>query len=74
MNRSQPFRQHHVTRALKGALAAGMSNPRVEVRLTSDGATISIGADAKGNKAKAASAASKPAKVPRRSAPPARGR
>ena len=45
-NRGQPFRQHHVTRALRGAVAAGMSNPTVQVRLANDGgATIIIGGD-----------------------------
>jgi len=41
-NKFQPFRQHHVTRAVRGAVAAGMSNPRVEVHLTADGATIAV--------------------------------
>jgi hypothetical protein len=41
-NKSQLFRQHHVTRAVRGAVAAGMLNPRVEVRLTADGATIAV--------------------------------
>jgi hypothetical protein len=33
MNKNQPFRQHHLTRALRAARDAGMTNPRVEVRL-----------------------------------------
>ena len=33
MNKVQPFRQHHISRALKGAVDAGVTNPRVEVRL-----------------------------------------
>jgi hypothetical protein len=41
MNKSQPFRQHHVTRALRGAQAAGLSNPSCTVRLPG-GATITI--------------------------------
>jgi len=32
-NQSQPFRQHHIKRALKAAEAAGMRNPMVEVHL-----------------------------------------
>jgi hypothetical protein len=42
MNRPQPFRQHHVTKALRGAAAAGMKNPSVEVRLLPGGASIVI--------------------------------
>jgi hypothetical protein len=41
MNKAQPFRQHHVTRALRGAVAAGVSNPSCTVRLPG-GATITI--------------------------------
>jgi len=33
MNKTQPFRQHHLTRALKAATAAGVHNPMVEVHL-----------------------------------------
>jgi hypothetical protein len=32
MNKAQPFRQHHITRALKAAAAAGVPNPSVSVR------------------------------------------
>lgn len=32
-NQPQPFRQHHLTRALRAAKAAGMDNPSVKVRL-----------------------------------------
>jgi hypothetical protein len=31
-NRSQPFRQHQITRALRAAVAAGVPNPSVSVR------------------------------------------
>lgn len=41
-NKAQPFLQHHVARALRGAVAAGVSNPSVEVRLPS-GASITVG-------------------------------
>jgi hypothetical protein len=41
-NTPQPFRQHHITRALKGAAAAGRPDATVEVRLPS-GATITVG-------------------------------
>ena len=34
-NQPQPFRQHHLTRALRAAKAAGMDNPSVKVRLPS---------------------------------------
>jgi len=33
MNKSQPFRQHQLTRALKAAQAAGGANPHVRVVL-----------------------------------------
>jgi len=62
MNKAQPFRQHHITRALKAASAAGMRDPTVTVQLLPAGATITIGSGkpgasvsttpgAKGNKA-----------------------
>jgi hypothetical protein len=41
-NQPQPFKTHHIARALRGAAAAGMRNPTVEVRLPT-GATIVIG-------------------------------
>ena len=34
-NTPQPFRQHHLTRALRAAKAAGLDNPSVKVRLPS---------------------------------------
>jgi hypothetical protein len=40
-NRHQPFRQHHVTRALKAAHAAGVANPSVTFH-TPDGGKIVI--------------------------------
>jgi hypothetical protein len=40
-NKTQLFRQHHVTRALRGAVAAGVPNPSCTVRLPG-GATITI--------------------------------
>jgi hypothetical protein len=41
-NQSQPFRQHHIARAIRAARAEGITNPTVEVRLPT-GATIVIG-------------------------------
>jgi hypothetical protein len=41
-NQPQPFKTHHIARALRGAAAAGMRNPTVEVRLPT-GATIVVG-------------------------------
>ena len=41
-NKAQPFRQHHITRALKAYAAAGRPDATVEVRLPS-GATITVG-------------------------------
>jgi hypothetical protein len=41
-NRPQAFRQHHVTRALKAAAAAGMQDPAVTVTLLPAGATITV--------------------------------
>jgi hypothetical protein len=43
VNKPQPFRQHHITRALRGAEAAGMRNPTVEVHLLPTGAKITVG-------------------------------
>jgi hypothetical protein len=52
-NKSQPFRVHHVARALKGAVAAGIKNPSVSVTLP-NGTTIAIGAGGNaGDKARA---------------------
>ena len=42
VNRAQPFRHHDVKRAFRAAVAAGVSNPSVEVRLPT-GTTITIG-------------------------------
>jgi hypothetical protein len=42
-NKAQPFRQFHVTRALRGAVAAGVPNPTVEFHLP-DGGKIVVGA------------------------------
>ena len=42
-NTAQPFRQHHITRALKAASAAGMQDPTVTVTLLPTGATITVG-------------------------------
>jgi len=56
----QLFRQHHVTRAVKGAVAAGMSNPTVQVRLTDGAATITI---AGGKKAAPQRAPSRPSRT-----------
>jgi len=47
MNKVQPFRQHHITRALKAASAAGMRDPTVTVQLLPAGATITIGSGGK---------------------------
>src|SRR5262245_42998911 len=43
-NTPQPFRQHHLTRALRAARAAGMDNPSVKVRLPS-GVEFHIGGE-----------------------------
>jgi hypothetical protein len=40
-NQTQPFRQHHLTKALRSAAAAGMRDPTVTVTLPT-GATITI--------------------------------
>ena len=36
-NASQPFRQHHITRALRGASAAGIKDPHVRITLPGGG-------------------------------------
>jgi hypothetical protein len=68
-NKLQPFRSHHIARALRGAAAAGFTNPSIEVRLPT-GATIVI-AGSGGNKdsqptkiASSASASGKKKKSP----------
>jgi hypothetical protein len=61
VNKTQPFRQHQITRVLKAAAAAGMSNPTVEVRLLPTGATITVGSG-------------KPDKIPRHGKQPASSR
>jgi hypothetical protein len=42
-NTPQAFRQHHITRCLKAAEAAGMRDPTVTVTLLPTGATITVG-------------------------------
>jgi len=46
MNKAQPFKQHHVTRALRAAMAAGVPNPTVEFH-SPDGGKIVVGAGGK---------------------------
>jgi hypothetical protein len=58
MNKTQPFKQHHITRAFRAAAAAGVHDPAVEVRLA-DGTTIVIGPKASMGKP-ASETASKP--------------
>lgn len=41
-NTAQPFRQHQITRAIRAAQAAGVSNPTIEVCLK-NGTKIVIG-------------------------------
>ena len=41
-NKRQVFRQHHLARALKAAMTAGVPNPSVEVRLPT-GSTLVVG-------------------------------
>jgi hypothetical protein len=66
MNKVQPFRQHHITRALKAASAAGMRDPTVTVQLLPAGATITIGSGGKpGATVASAARASKPPLKPR---------
>jgi hypothetical protein len=59
-NTPQAFRQHHVTRALRAAAAAGMHDPTVTVTLLPTGATITVGSGKPDN---AAAASSKPVKA-----------
>jgi hypothetical protein len=42
-NKNQPFRQFHVTRGLRGAMAAGAPNPTVELHLP-EGAKMVVSA------------------------------
>jgi hypothetical protein len=69
-NKTQPFRQFHVTRALRGAVAAGLRDPHVE--LHPDGKIV-VGAsgapDTPVVRKPAAAVVLKPVKV-RPSAPP----
>jgi hypothetical protein len=57
MNKAQVFRQHHVTRLLRGAAAAGMKDPSVTVELKPTGATMTC------TPGKTAPATAKPAKA-----------
>src|SRR5262249_47516872 len=41
-NKTQPFRSHHITRALRAAVAAGVPNPTVEFH-SPDGGKIIVG-------------------------------
>jgi hypothetical protein len=45
-NRQQPFKSHHITRALKAAIAAGSPDPKVEFHAP-DGSRIVVGAGSK---------------------------
>lgn len=62
-NQSQPFKAHHVVRALKAAVTAGVTNPSVEVHLP-NGTTLVIGS---GKPGELASGIPKPGKTPPRS-------
>ena len=42
-NQPGAFRQHHVTKLLKAAAAAGVPNPSVEVHLLPSGAKLVVG-------------------------------
>jgi hypothetical protein len=66
-NKVQKFRQHEVSRAIRGAAAAGMKNPSVEVRLPG-GTSIVLGGPIEAREpaiSKPARAAHKPASGPR---------
>jgi len=58
-NREQPFRQHHVTRALKAAAAAGVANPSVRIR-TPGGTEYHIGGEVTAPKKHTTAAVAKP--------------
>ena len=70
-NQSQPFRQHHVTRLLRGAAAAGMHDPTVTVTLLPTGATITIGSGKPDEVAAAIPKSGKPPPASRSSRAPA---
>jgi hypothetical protein len=69
MNKTQPFRQHHITRALKAASAAGMHNPTLTVQLLPTGATITIGSADKPGASVSTTPAAKPNKPTRSRTP-----
>jgi hypothetical protein len=72
-NKAQPFRQFHITRALKAAEAAGMRNPTCTVSLP-NGTTIAIASEASMPKSKAGAASGKKRQSPSGgSSQPARG-
>ena len=75
-NRPQPFRQHHVRRALKAASDAGVPDPAVCIRLPG-GAELTVGAGAAVGRPTAA-AIVKPGKpdvaAARKASAPLRGR
>ena len=59
VNRAQPFRHHDVKRAFRAAVAAGVPNPSVEVRLPT-GTTITIGSGGKPDAPASAASGPKP--------------
>jgi hypothetical protein len=61
-NRSQPFRQHLVARALRGAVAAGVPHPTVEFH-SPDGSKVVVSAGGRAAPS-AAGAVGKATKLP----------
>jgi hypothetical protein len=59
-NQAQPFRQHHVTRALKAAQAAGVKNPTVQVRLPNGTQLFAGGGEVKAPKKHTTAAVARP--------------
>jgi len=59
-NRSQPFRQHPLARALRAARDAGVTTPRVEVRLPGGAQLFVSGGEVTAPKKHTAAAVAKP--------------
>jgi hypothetical protein len=64
MNKTQPFKVHHVARLLRGATRAGVADPTVHIK-TSDGTEYTV---AGGGSAKPTAVVRKPATAARKSA------
>lgn len=68
-NQAQPFRQHHIARALRAASNAGMRNPKIEVRLPTGASIVVTGDKDEPNRPAKSRAASRSSAVTRGKVP-----